>query len=987
MDSGLPVWVSPLLAVILIAVAAVLALLASRPVVRDPTGPTLPERLHRWRGQQRFAHAVAFAPLVLAGRHALWTVPLAWLALQAISHRVRRTVFGDTWSVAGQVAWNARVFLAGPGFWWTVSLAPLVLAGSQAPAWIACLTGAVLLLWHHYYAPIVLALLGARPIADRPELDAAFAPVLARIRIPPPRLVHAGPRGARLANAFALTSIHGDAVLFLDGLLACATPEEAAGVLAHEIGHLEDFATRRLGLYAHGAALAVGATAVPLLVPWLSQTVSAWVPGLLWFGVAMGSLIARAVRSQARETASDQRAVELCGGDGEALIRALLLLYQTAQMPRRLAPAEEQRASHPGLGRRIRAIRAASGVAPAAIATRAFAADGVPQAVIFEPERLVFVSLGDGVPDLTDPAALILRATQVDAMAYAALAELRVEAGRSLPAVLVAADRAGKRRRLRIALADVPAVQALMDLAEQRMSPPLPAPGQRFAPLFGRITSLLAVLVLLLPTPVLPVLVTALLACVRPTIAALTALAAGTLAAAVLPGTAPTPTRILALILTAFASLAIVAREARAARAEPTSFATDGVLVVQGSLIAVIAVFYALIVVGLGSTDVVRLHVVTRHFASAVAACAAIGGFLVAIPRRVPRLVGVVAFAAAVAGLAVGSNAFRDRYAPDPLIAAAPALQIDRLGGWPVQELGLRGQWHHLRLSPDARHVLVASPGRGDSTTTHVVAGFDRWQRTIDAQDAAFVDADTLFVVRARDGTRVLSTEGIRDGGTRWSVTLGGGESDTIVLDPSGRWRTSEPDGARPTGGDFEGRVGDPVIRPASRPVLGLEYGFGRTGINPLTALMPSLFVTSRLVRREGTAAPALLAQTRLRLTCSSDVLSPTRTCFGVVDDGTFVWDVDVAARRLTPVAWTPHAMVTTGGDARILVAWHDGDLLALWRGTSRALRVSDGQRCPCAYDAAYAAGQLATMTLEGDETMVKVYTVTPPSPAASASR
>ena len=355
--------------------------------------------------------------------------------------------------------------------------------------------------------------------------------------------------------------------------------------------------------------------------------------------------------------------------------------------------------------------------------------------------------------------------------------------------------------------------------------------------------------------------------------------------------------------------------------------------------------------------------------------------------RQVPRLVGVVAFTAAVAGLVAGSNAFRDRYAPDPLIAAAPELQIDRLRGWPTQELGLRGQWHHLRLSPDARHVLVGSPGRGDTTLTHVVAGFDHWQRTIEAQDAAFADADTLFVVRARDGRRVLSTEGIRDGVTRWSVTIGGDESDTIELDPSGRWRTSEPDGAAPAGAAFEGRVGDPGIHAASGPALGIEYGFGRSGINPLTALMPGLFVTSRLVRRDGTAAPVLLAQTRLRLACSSGILSPTRTCFGVVDDGTFIWDVDVAGRRLTPVAWTPHPMVTTGGDARILVAWHDGDLLAVWRGTSRALRVSDGRRCPCAYDAAYAAGRLATMTLDGDETMVKLYAVTPPSPAASASR
>jgi Zn-dependent protease with chaperone function len=986
MDSGLPVWVSPLLALILIAAATVLAIVASRPVRRDPTGPTLPERLHRWRGQQRFAYALAFAPLALAGAHALWGLPLAWLALQAVSHQVRRKVFGDQWSLAGQAAWNARVFVAGPAFWWIVSLAPLVLVSAGAGSWVALLTGTVLLLWNHYWAPLLLFVLGARPIDPHPDRDAAFGVVLARIRIPRPRLVRAGPRGAVVANAFAVTSIHGDAVLFLDALLARATPDEAAGVLAHEIGHLEDFATRRLGLYAHGACLAAGAMAVALLARWAAAPVSAWVLGVVWFGVAMGSLIARAVRSQARETASDLRAVELCGGDGEALIRALLLLYQTAQAPRRLAPGDEQRASHPGLGRRIRAIRAASGTPPPLIEPRAFAADGLPQAVLFEPHRLAFVTMGEA-PDLGDPTGLVQRASQVDAFSYEDLVELRIEAGRSLPAVLVAADRSGRRRRLRVALADVPAMQNSIDAVEQRMTA-APPPRPQAGPLLGRLTALLGLIVLLLPAPVTGVLVPALLACVRPTIALLTALAAGTLAATMLPGAPQSPTRVLALILTAFACLVVVAREARAARAAPKPFAWDGFLIVQAMLIGAVALLYAGAFLALGATDVVRLHVVARSFASAGAAWAALGGFLLAIPRRPFRVGGAFAFVAAAGALAVGSNGFRDRYAPDPLIAAAPELQIDALHGSPARELALRGRWHHLRLSPDAKYVLIAGipEDAGESARQHV-AGFDHFQRTVDAEDAAFLDADTLFVVRTHDGARVLSTEGVRDGVTRWSVTLDANRGEEVEVDASGRWRASEPHPGLRAGGTREGRVGDPAIHAPAGPELVIERQLARTGLNPLSAFVPSLVVTSRLVWRGGAAGPRLLAQTRLRVACASDRLSPHRTCLGIDDHETCVWDVDVATGELKPMAWTPRPMSVTGAGPGILVVWHDGDLLALWRGTARALRIAHGQGCPCAYDAAYAAGWLATLTLDGIDTRVKLYAVTPPAPAITASR
>src|SRR4029453_7761124 len=127
-----------------------------------------------------------------------------------------------------------------------------------------------------------------------------------------------------------------------------------------------------------------------------------WV-GTAWFAVPMAVLLFRIAKAQRRETESDRRAGELCG-DGETLIRALVTIYDRARMPRRLQPEIAQRATHPSLGRRIQAIRAASGVAPAPLEPRAFAADGVPRAIVFEAERLVIVSLGDERPDLADLA-------------------------------------------------------------------------------------------------------------------------------------------------------------------------------------------------------------------------------------------------------------------------------------------------------------------------------------------------------------------------------------------------------------------------------------------------------------------------------------------------------------------------------------------------------------------------------------------------------
>ena len=968
MDPVLPVWVSPLAVALVVVTTTALAVYVSLPLLRQPSGPTLPERLQRWRGQHRFGMAAAFATMVFAGWHALWGIPLAWLAFTAVSHRVRRRVFGDTWSLAGQAAWNLRVFAAALGFWWAVSLAPLLLVSVGAAPWLMALTGAALLASNHFYAELLLPLIGAR-VLDRPELAAAFAPVLARATVPRPRLLHAGPRGAVIANAFAISSRRGDAVLFFDSLLERATPAEAAGVLAHEVGHLEDFATRRGRLYAHGALLAIGAALVPLVVWWTDGAVPSWIT-LIWFGVAMGSLVARAVRSQPRETASDLRAVELCGGDGEALIRALVLLYETAQAPRRLDPEEERHSTHPGLGRRIRAIRAATGVAPAAIEPRAIRGDGVPRAVIFEAERLVFVT-ADAPMDVADPVGLVLRAQQVDAIPYAELSDLRVEAGRTLPAVLVAADRAGVTRRLRIAVGDVPAVQALMDLVEQRMSPvPAPPIGRTLAPVLGRITSTVALFALLVPTPAFGILGAVLLACIKPTATLLGAVAAGALATLVAPGAPPSPMRVLALTLTAFACLGVVAMDRRAERSRAQPFAWHGFLVLELAIVGGVALLFAWCFLALGYGDVVRLHDVARAFPSAAASFAALGGLLLVVPRRLARVASVVAFAAAGSALWLGSSAFRDRYAPDPLIAAAPPLVVDDLTAPVVERLTMSGSHWNLHLSPDARHLIAAAMPTGyGQTIRYDVAGFDGWQRGIDAQDVAFLDADTLFVVRTDGRARVLSTEGVRDGVVRWSLRLDDAGPGGVEVEATGRWRIVElnagTDGTRVR---LEGRIGEATVHPPTGTRLALERRW-TGGINPFAWMVPELMHTTNLARAAGTAPRTSIARTRLDLDCRGTPGAPSAvTCLARTGSETYVWDLDVEQSRLTPIAWIPEALTATGADARVIVVWRDREILALWRGVPRAVRLARRDvDCPCPYDASYANGRLATMTRDGN--------------------
>ena len=90
--------------------------------------------------------------------------------------------------------------------------------------------------WERQFGDAMIGDLGNR-ICSTPESDAALAKMLAAVD-PAEQKVRAGIANMDMVNAVALP---GGQVLLFDGLLQDAeTPEEVAGVLAHEVGHVRE---------------------------------------------------------------------------------------------------------------------------------------------------------------------------------------------------------------------------------------------------------------------------------------------------------------------------------------------------------------------------------------------------------------------------------------------------------------------------------------------------------------------------------------------------------------------------------------------------------------------------------------------------------------------------------------------------------------------------------------------------------------------------
>ena len=444
----------------------------TRSVTDTAASAVLPERHLAITQRVSFVTMLCIVTIILgAGWHAVWVLPMQFVALAASTYRTRRVMFGETWPFWRYLSWRSRFHAGMFGLWWFIALAPTLIAVAD-PAWTWWLTALALataLAWHHFSGRILLRLLRASPL-ERPDLDAHFARVFEGARVPKPMLWRAGSEGGRLANAFAMITLNRRGVLFFDSLLDQLPPEQITAILAHEVAHLEQFHRRRLlGIYITMTSLIVllmtGSGVAALLVPGFEEW--SWIVSVAGVFAAMWL---RARRMQAHETDADLRAIELCG-DPDALIRGLIRIYEINNIPRRWSSVTEERATHPSLARRIRTIRdrmAATHASPEPIERIVVASSERGRYAVLDDHRVAFVWLDGEVGDAT---TILERASRAEMISLDQLCELRLSATRGR-IDLIAAGRQSRRWSMPIVEADAARVQHALDRVDHLIVAP-----------------------------------------------------------------------------------------------------------------------------------------------------------------------------------------------------------------------------------------------------------------------------------------------------------------------------------------------------------------------------------------------------------------------------------------------------------------------------------------------------------------------------------
>jgi len=473
----------------LIAIAAILAVLpaayawwSGRQVLRSLDDPALAELLQA--RQRRMARVTVFAVVVSAFSVGPLVATLALLGVLVAQYPIRRTVFGDEWSLPQYVASTIAGFVASTGLVAFALLAPAQMARvvrARLPGTtfqsiglalaLGVLCAIVVLIWQRRFTRIWLRLHRGSPL----ESDVAHAPLLARFdailaradRLSRRPSIHRfGVKGGRVPNAYALPSLREPAVAISDTLLDTLDMDETTAIFAHEVAHHEYFDALRMRTRSRAivvVALLVALVPALLLVtgPNSDLIVSAA------FLAVLGVLLLRGqAPKQQQETACDLRAVELTN-DPEALIRALTKIHVLARLPRRWAKEVENAGTHPSLARRIQAIRASAPAQPASLDTPTVIASAKAGSyVVLDGERAYWFA---GVPADTpaDLASLRERASTYSAMAYGELAELRLVAAHGQRA-LRATALDSRSWSVDVREADVAFIQEALDAVDSR---------------------------------------------------------------------------------------------------------------------------------------------------------------------------------------------------------------------------------------------------------------------------------------------------------------------------------------------------------------------------------------------------------------------------------------------------------------------------------------------------------------------------------------
>lgn len=706
---------------------------SGRRLARLADDPVLPERLIASQRHNGIACGIAFVLLMaLDPRSLIWGAPLIFLGILTASYPLRKVLYGETWSLRAYLSFFLRLTGALFGFWMLLAATPSLarLAGDASLA-VGAALGVVLLVWNARHAEVLRFCIGAKPMPPGSVLD-NWRALAARCDIITPAFEVVALRGGVVANALAVPALRRPAVVFTETLLGRLAPEEINAICAHELAHLEYYNPPRLRrMNAVTIALIATASLWAPVTRWLGLS-SPWLV-LVWLTILTAALIARAHDKQRQETVCDLRAVALTGTP-EALIAALTKLYTIARIPRRIEPDRERSDSHPSLARRIRDIRKAASVAPAALgAAAAFPAAHDQGTVTFEESVLRWVDAG----------------AVTHAVEYAHLGELRIDTSRRGPARLVIRGGASGTWEVPLAASHLSAVQAVLDVVDTRLGEALPP--RRASLTFVRMMIAVAA-TMALGLGQLALALVALLACIRPIVPLLVAAGLAALAAAGVtlrdgPAGAPAGLALPALVIAA-----VMFASAWSKRGEPAGKAWPlNAIVGTAALVATT-------MIALNGPGLIRLHQAARGTPSALILLIALAGALTWPGSRRTRVAaaGVIALASAIA--AIGSTAFLDRFGRDPFLLRSQPFMWASLDGRALDEFDVPETTSSIRLSPDGRSVAALEQSEDAGTPAYHVGRIGEALKPIAADDLVFLDGDDVMLLEADEAGTTLRT-------------------------------------------------------------------------------------------------------------------------------------------------------------------------------------------------------------------------------------
>ncbi|HEV3214575.1 MAG TPA: M48 family metallopeptidase [Vicinamibacterales bacterium] len=901
----------------------------------------MPERLLANRVRKGVVLGFSFGLLAATAPDRLaWALPLLVVARTAAAYPLRKALYNETWSLFAYLSFSGRLIVAIFGFWILIALLPTLamLAGSRD--WIvAGALGAIAVLWSAWYSRILRIVLRTKPV-DTPVLVSRFTQLVKDCGLSDVKLEQVPLGGGMFANAVALPSIHRPAVVVTDTVIARFDDDETTAILAHELAHLEYYNKRRLRkINAITYTLIVaGALLSPVLRLTLPQAMTAAL--VIWPAALMAAMLSRLRHRQKHETSSDLRAVALTG-DGEALIRALIKLHAFARLPRRWDTELERRATHPSLARRIQAIRAASGTAPASLGEAAtFTGAGTTESISFHDERLEWNERGSAT----------------HAINYGQLSELRIAARTSGTPRLVAVD-AGKRRwELSLQPGDVARAQAILDIVDVRL-------GKAAEPSAVPLSSVRLLAWLAIAAAICigqySILIVGLLAMAQPASQLAAAAGVSALAAAALTwrdhalSANGDSEAWLALALLVCGVLLIGA--AFANRHDPARPALRKLLVV---LAASTALAWAAVAISEG--DVIRS--VREWPAVTVLALACAGALAFARPRAARWASVPVALAGLFSGF-LGSASFADRIAHDPFVASARAVAMSTLTASPLMEFPVEFESSFLCLSPKGRYVALGSEDASDLRTIHAgLAG--RPLADFMADDAVFVEEGRLLLLERQPHASVLRLVNL-DAGDHdvWSLSVPLWWADLAIDRSSEQWRLLGWNAAGKIV-SAEGHLGDDTVRQAEwqspadsddLDALGVSGGVVFALENhrlhsliesePLSTWVPFLRPGSRTeprLWRVDDSARSVFATSRTDLSCRGSVLmDEPATCAAFDGTTTRFFNVEPRARRLTALASIAGRVTLHGeGDRGWVAGWWNRAPVLVRAATREAVRI-----------------------------------------------